>query len=137
MSEQQHMHPGAGPSDSGIHCTQLAVSASLLSHSQPPEQVIATVLEATRVAAGKLGENWNWRREERTIRGMCKSWLAKHPQTIQPDPETHTPPPETEDEIKDKAPRGGPAAQPEPPAEDPAAAPRAPRHARPIIRIIA
>src|SRR5262249_40883283 len=30
---------------------------------------------------------WNWRREERAIRGMCTSWLAKHPTQPKPDPQ--------------------------------------------------
>jgi hypothetical protein len=95
-----------GPDDSGIHATQLSVSASLLSRGETVESVVTTLLDATRVAAGGLGENWNWRREERAIRAMCDTWLAKHPFEIRPDPETHTPPPLKEAEISDKASRG-------------------------------
>jgi P4 family phage/plasmid primase-like protien len=68
-----------GPGESGVHATQLSVSASLLSHGEPVDAVVATLMDATRVAAGLFGDNWNWRREERAIRGLCDSWLAKHP----------------------------------------------------------
>ena len=71
-----------GPDDSGIHATQLSVTAALLSRGEPVETVVALTLEATRAAAGSLGTNWNWRREERTIREMCASWLAKHPELV-------------------------------------------------------
>jgi hypothetical protein len=143
-----------GPGDSGIHATQLSVTASLLSHGEPIDHVVDMMLEATRAAAGRLGENWNWRHEERTLRDMCASWLAKHPQVIASDPETHTPPPETEAEIRDKVTRGGrgeaaetdegpggtgPArAAPIPAAAAPAASPApATGRAKPIIRIVA
>jgi hypothetical protein len=35
--------------------------------------VVATIMDATRIAAGRLGENWNRPREERAIRDMCKT----------------------------------------------------------------
>jgi P4 family phage/plasmid primase-like protien len=68
-----------GPGANGIHATQLSVTASLLSHGEPVSEVIAIVMAATRAAAGHFGDHWNWRREERAIRSMCESWLAKHP----------------------------------------------------------
>src|SRR5262245_2879054 len=94
-----------GPGKSGIHATQLSVTASLLSRGEPIESVVATVLAATRAAVGSLGTNWNWRREERAIRTMCETWSAKHPFEIRTDPEAHTPPPETGAEIKEKTAR--------------------------------
>jgi P4 family phage/plasmid primase-like protien len=75
-----------GPGESGIHATQLSVSASLLSHGEPTESVVATLLDATRVAAGKLGANWNWNREERAIRAMCETWITKHPELAPQQP---------------------------------------------------
>ena len=71
-------YQGAG--DSGIHATQVSVSAALLNRGQPIDEVVDILLTATRAAAGQFGERWNWRREERTIRGMCDTWLTKHPE---------------------------------------------------------
>lgn len=71
------MHYGAG--DSGIHQTQLRVSASLLSRGEATANVVAILLDATRAAAGALGANWNWQREERALYRMCEEWLRKHP----------------------------------------------------------
>jgi hypothetical protein len=106
-----------GPGDSGIHATQLSVSASLLSRGKSVESVVATLLNATRVVAGSFGENWDWRHEERTIRAVCETWLAKHPFETRPDPETHTLPPLKEAEISDKASRGKASGRPEAIAE--------------------
>ncbi len=74
--------------DAAIHQTQLAVSASLLNSGTPMEEVVDTILNATRCAAAGYGERWNWKREERAIRGMCMAWLKKHPQaTPKPAPQ--------------------------------------------------
>ncbi len=70
-------YQGAG--DSCIHATQISVSAALLNRGQPIDEVVEIVLAATRAAAGQFGDRWNWRREERAIRRMCETWLAKHP----------------------------------------------------------
>ena len=72
------MYQGAG--DSGIHATQISVTAALLNRGQSIDEVVDIVLAATRAAAGHYGERWNWRREERAIRGMCETWLTKHPE---------------------------------------------------------
>lgn len=69
-----------GGGDSAIHATQLAVSASLLNQGVSPDEVVDTLVSATKAAAGQYGDRWNWRREERAIRKMCDSWLKKHPQ---------------------------------------------------------
>ena len=68
-----------GAGDAAIHPTQLAVSASLLTHGAPLDEVVELLLAATRAAAGTAGERWNWQREERAIRDMCETWLEKHP----------------------------------------------------------
>ncbi len=66
--------------DNSIHTTQLSVTASLLNSGVPIDDVIERVLIATRAAAGEYGARWNWRREERKVRGMCETWLLKkHP----------------------------------------------------------
>lgn len=64
--------------DAAIHATQLAVSASLLNHGAEVEEVVSTLLDATRAAAGPYGARWNWRREENALRKMCETWQHKH-----------------------------------------------------------
>ena len=71
-----------GPGETSIHLTQLSVTAAMLRRGYPVDEVIARVMEATAIAAGREGANWNWRAEERTVRAMCRSWLEKHPQYI-------------------------------------------------------
>jgi hypothetical protein len=68
-----------GGEDASIHGTQVSVTASLLNAGNDVEEVVRLVLEATRLAAGDYGARWNWRREEKAIRGMCETWLKKHP----------------------------------------------------------
>jgi hypothetical protein len=69
-----------GVGDSGIHATQISVSAALLNRGQPIDDVVEIVLAATRAAAGAFGERWNWQREHHAVRQMCETWLAKHPE---------------------------------------------------------
>jgi AAA domain-containing protein/DNA primase RepB-like protein len=68
-------YQGAG--DTSIHATQVSVTAAMLSRDVPVEEVVRTVLDATRVAAGVAGSKWNWAAEEKAIRGMCDSWTRK------------------------------------------------------------
>lgn len=68
-----------GGSDGAVHQTQLQCSASMLSSGMGIEEVVAILLATTRAAAGEYAARWNWKREERTIRGMCETWLKKHP----------------------------------------------------------
>jgi putative DNA primase/helicase len=65
--------------EDGIHGTQLVVTASMLNAGVPIDEVVSLVLERTRAAAGDYGARWNWAREEKAIRGMCATWLKKHP----------------------------------------------------------
>lgn len=69
-----------GGDDAAIHGTQVSVTALLLHAGREIDEVVALVLQATRTAAGDYGLRWNWRREENAIRGMCATWLKKHPQ---------------------------------------------------------
>jgi P4 family phage/plasmid primase-like protien len=71
-----------GPGDAAIHPTQVSVSAALLTRGTPVDEVVAMLLEATRAAAGPFGSNWNWVREERAIRALCETWIAKHPEIV-------------------------------------------------------
>lgn len=66
-----------------IHVTQRSCTAALLNAGVPIDEVIDRVLVATRAAAGEYGARWNWRREERKVRGLCLSWLKKHPQLLE------------------------------------------------------
>jgi hypothetical protein len=69
-----------GGNDTAIHGTQVSVTASMLNAGFEIDEVVSHVLEATRAKAGDYGKRWNWTREERAIRGMCDTWLKKHPQ---------------------------------------------------------
>jgi hypothetical protein len=73
-----------GGETASIHGTQLAVTASLLNAGRDVDEVVGLVLEATRAAAGDYAKHWNWRREERAVRGMCETWVKKHPPNVQP-----------------------------------------------------
>ncbi len=76
-----------GGNDACIHGTQVSVTASMLVAGIDIEQIVTTVLEATRVAAGDYGLRWNWKREEKAIRGMCATWLKKHPEHVNQEPQ--------------------------------------------------
>jgi hypothetical protein len=69
-----------GGGEHSIHGTQLVVTASMLNAGVPVGEVVSLVLEKTRDAAGDYyGKRWNWTRERKAIRGMCDTWLKKHP----------------------------------------------------------
>src|SRR5262245_18126172 len=67
-------HEGAG--DASIHRTQVQVTAALLERGGEIDAVVARVLAATKLVGDPA---WDWAQEERDIRGMCESWLKKHP----------------------------------------------------------
>jgi hypothetical protein len=69
--------------DSSIHVTQRSCTAALLNAGVHIDEVVERVLVATLTAAGEYGARWNWPREERKIRGMCLSWLRKHPHLME------------------------------------------------------
>jgi hypothetical protein len=75
-----------GEGETGIHKTQLSVTAALLNRGVPIDDVIEIVLTATRKAAGKDGDGWH--AEEQKILGMCESWRKKHPQEEHPQQTT-------------------------------------------------
>lgn len=70
-----NMIPG-GDGDRGIHNTQLSVTASMMSSGHEVDEIVETVMAATRAATGD-DPSWDWVREERTIRSMCESWSVK------------------------------------------------------------
>ena len=67
-------HEGAG--EASIHITQCQVTAALLERGEEIDAVVSRVLAATRSVGDPA---WDWAKEERDIRGMCESWLKKHP----------------------------------------------------------
>ena len=66
-----------GEGETGIHQTQLRVSASLASQDVEEDEIVALLLDATRTAAGHHGATWNWRREEAAIRRMIATAREK------------------------------------------------------------
>lgn len=72
-------HHGEG--DRAVHATQLSVSASMMSQGVEEDEVVETILAATKLVAGDV--DWNWQKEEAAIRGMCTDWARKHPETAQ------------------------------------------------------
>ena len=76
-----NMTLGGGPS--GIHQTQVRVSAALLTRGHTVAEVTDVLLAATQRAAGEYGARWNWAREAKKIRQACEGWLRKHPQPTQ------------------------------------------------------
>src|SRR5262249_24334418 len=72
LAQMQH----GGADDASIHKTQVQVTAALLERGEEIDAVVARVLAATKV----VGEPaWDWAKEERDLRGMCTTWLKKHP----------------------------------------------------------
>src|SRR5262249_2531020 len=66
-----------GEGDTSIHQTQLRTSAALIGRGVEPEKVVGMLMEATLAAAGLHSACWNWRREEKKIRKMVDSAVAK------------------------------------------------------------
>jgi hypothetical protein len=66
-----------------IHNTQLSVTASLLNQGMEVDDVVRKVQEATKDLPKT--DDWDWNREEKTIRKMCTDWLKKHPRAAAVD----------------------------------------------------
>ena len=64
-----------GDGDTSIHSTQLSVTAALTIAGWDEDDVVETVLEATKAAVP--GRNWNWVAEEKAIRKMCQDATKK------------------------------------------------------------
>lgn len=60
-----------------VHDVQLRVSASLVASGRPEDEIVATLLEATKLAAGEQGVKWNWRKEESALRSMIRGATKK------------------------------------------------------------
>ena len=66
-----------GSGDTGIHQTQLRVSASLVSQGVEEDEIVTLLMAATLRAAGLHARTWNWRREERSLRTMIATARTK------------------------------------------------------------
>ena len=68
-----------GPGDSAIHTTQVQTVASLLRRGMPLDDVVATVLEATKNAVAN-DPSWNWQGEQFVIEQQGADFIAKNPE---------------------------------------------------------
>jgi RecA-family ATPase len=59
-----------------VHATQLATTASLLNAGMPLADTVALVFNATIKVAQS---DWDLKREQENLFGMCITWLEKHP----------------------------------------------------------
>jgi P4 family phage/plasmid primase-like protien len=66
-----------GNGDTGIHQTQLRVSAALVAQGVADDEIVTVLMAATAQAAGLHARTWNWRREERALRAMIATARAK------------------------------------------------------------
>ena len=66
-----------GNGDTGIHQTQLRVSASLVAQGVEEDEIVTLLMAATMRAAGPHARTWNWRREERALRTMIATARTK------------------------------------------------------------
>jgi RecA-family ATPase len=71
-----------GPDNSGIHVTQVEVTASLISTGMSIGETVTAVLEATQAAVAGNADtlNWDWNEERCGIERACFDWVNKHPE---------------------------------------------------------
>ncbi len=75
-----------------VHDTLLSVTATLLTRGMDVDTVIAKCLAAETLAAARSGLPFDPVVEEQEIRGLCTSWLQKHPEIIERQSEIKTRP---------------------------------------------
>jgi hypothetical protein len=65
--------------DAPIHCTQLRISAKLISEGKLITDVVGRILTATKKAVEGVEEaaSWDWVMEEKDITRMCFDWINK------------------------------------------------------------
>ncbi|MGZ5875004.1 MAG: hypothetical protein ACXWKP_23150 [Bradyrhizobium sp.] len=81
------MYMGGGKNS--IHETQIDVASSMVAKGHDDEEIVETLIAATKAAAGEYVNRWNWRFEERNIRKDIAGWrvkLAKKGETPKPKP---------------------------------------------------
>lgn len=64
--------------ETAIHPTRCSVSSSLVAQGVDNEQIFDILLAATHRAAGLVGQNWNWKREEKLIWREIETAKAKY-----------------------------------------------------------
>ncbi len=64
-----------GEGERGVHATHLSVTASMVSAGVAEDEIVALIMEHTRNLPGT--EDWNWRQEERSLRGMIRDFEVK------------------------------------------------------------
>ena len=70
----QQMEVG-GDDEASVHNTQLSVTGAMVAAGIPEDEIVSRVLTRTQELRGT--QNWNWRTEERTIRGMIRDMKRK------------------------------------------------------------
>jgi hypothetical protein len=93
LAEMVYLGPGGG---GNAHNSLLRATAAMLGRGEAVDAVVAKALDALRTAAEKAATAFDATKEERTIREMCATWVAKHPEvaekaengrdTTEPDP---------------------------------------------------
>jgi phage/plasmid-associated DNA primase len=71
-----------------FHNSLLKASASLISKGRGVEETVAVLMEACRQ---KGDADWDWRRQEKEVRGMCASAQRKYAPSPPPDVSRETP----------------------------------------------
>jgi putative DNA primase/helicase len=88
----------------GVHPTQLDVSAAMHNHGFEVDDIVKTIIAATRIAAGTYGANWDWDEEEERVRNMTLTWIEKLEEKEEENPQSTADLNEDEDEEDDTAP---------------------------------
>jgi hypothetical protein len=84
LADMIYLGPGGG---GNAHDTLLRCSAALLTRGAEREAVIERCLAALALAAARSKLVIDPGRERVTIAEMCDSWIAKHPEIEEPEPE--------------------------------------------------
>jgi P4 family phage/plasmid primase-like protien len=84
--EQALATMGAG----NIHDRQLRISASLRTAGRPEDEIVASLLQATRLAMGEASRGWDWRKEEHALREMVRGAERKFGQVVKLDQRRRT-----------------------------------------------
>jgi hypothetical protein len=75
LAEVQHH----GPGDSGVHATELSVTASLLCSGYSVDAAVLTVMEDMAKSLGPEAASWDWDKEAHRLKKQCTDWICKRP----------------------------------------------------------